>query len=177
MTAFPQGPWCRVFASYVKQISAPLLGLLLSLSLAKGQDPATVGQFSSVTSWPYVATHAHVLPTGKVLWWPQFGNGDNPQFWDPSTNTNSATVQTGANIFCAGHAFLADGQLIVAGGYVGNYKGIANAYRYNPFTNSWTRLPDMNNGRWYPTNTALPNGDMLGVRRYTRTRATKRMIS
>jgi hypothetical protein len=41
--------------------------------------------------------------------------------------------------------------------------GIANAYRYNPFTNSWTRLPDMNNKRWYPTNTTLPNGDMLVV--------------
>ena len=93
-----------------------------------------VGQWSPVTSWPYVAAHAHVLPTGKVLWSPQFGQGDHPYFWDPSTNTNSATVQTGANIFCAGHAFLADGQLLVAGGYAGNYVGIANAYRYNPFT-------------------------------------------
>src|SRR5690349_769897 len=130
---------------------------------AFAQDPATVGQFSSVTGWPYVAAHAHVLPTGKVLWSPQFGQGDNPTLWDPSTNTNSATLQTGGNIFCAGHAFLPDGELIVAGGYAGNYVGIPNAYRYNPFTNSWTRLPDMNDSRWYPTNTTLPNGDMLVV--------------
>ena len=122
-----------------------------------------VGQWSPVTIWPYVATHAHVLPTGKVIWWTQFANGDNPYLWDPSTNTNSAIVQAGANIFCSGHAFLPDGQLLVAGGHVGNYVGIANAYRYNPFTNSWTRLPDMNNKRWYPTNTTLPNGDMLVV--------------
>ena len=88
---------------------------------------------------------------------------DNPYFWDPSTNTNSATVQAGANIFCSGHAFLPDGQLVVAGGHVSNYVGLANAYRYNPFTNSWTRLPDMNNNRWYPTSTTLPNGDMLVV--------------
>ena len=54
-------------------------------------------------------------------------------------------------------------QLFVAGGHVSNYAGIANAYRYNPFTNSWTRLPDMNNGRWYPTSTTLPNGDVLVV--------------
>ncbi len=122
-----------------------------------------VGQWSPVTIWPYVATHAHVLPTGKVIWWPQFVNGDNPYLWDPSTNTNSAIVQAGANIFCSGHAFLPDGQLFVAGGHVNNYVGIANAYRYNPFTNSWTRLPDMNNKRWYPTSTTLPNGDMLVV--------------
>ena len=44
-----------------------------------------------------------------------------------------------------------------------NYVGIPNAYIYNPFTNNWTRLPDMNNGRWYPTNTTLPNGDVLVV--------------
>src|SRR5437868_13884566 len=126
-------------------IFGALLSTLSSVSVA--QDPATVGQFSSMTTWPYVAAHAHVLPTGKVLWSPQFGQGDNPYFWDPSTNTNSATVQAGANHFCSGHAFLPDGQLLVAGGYAGNYVGIANAYRYNPFTNSWTRLPDMNNSR------------------------------
>src|SRR5205823_9118565 len=138
-------------------------GAIICAPCASAQDPATVGQFSSVKSWPYVAAHAHVLPTGKVLWSPQFGQGDNPQLWDPSANTNSATVQAGANICSAGHAILPDGQLLVAGGYVGNYVGIANAYRYNPFTNSWTRLPDMNDKRWYPTNTTLPNGDMLVV--------------
>ena len=122
-----------------------------------------VGQWSPVTIWPYVATHAHVLPTGKVIWWTQFVNGDNPYLWDPSTNTNSAIVHAGANIFCSGHAFLPDGQLLVAGGHANNYVGLANAYRYNPFTNSWTRLPDMNNKRWYPTSTTLPNGDMLVV--------------
>ena len=147
------------------RISLPprLVFTLLLATSAAAQDPATVGQFSSVTTWPYVATHAHVLPTGQVIWWTQFANGDNPYFWDPSTNTNSATVQAGANIFCSGHAFLPDGQLFVAGGHVNNYVGIANAYRYNPFTNSWTRLPDMNNKRWYPTSTTLPNGDVLVV--------------
>ena len=41
--------------------------------------------------------------------------------------------------------------------------GLPNAYMYNPLDNTWTRLPDMNNGRWYPTNTTLPNGDMLVI--------------
>src|SRR4030095_10397994 len=82
-----------------KQLCGPLFALLLGISVVDAQDPATVGQFSSVTSWPYVACHAHVLPTGNVIWWPQFSSGDNPYFWDPSTNTNTPTVQSGANIF------------------------------------------------------------------------------
>jgi hypothetical protein len=32
---------------------------------------------------------------------------------------------------------------------------------YDPVANSWTAVPDMNQGRWYPTNTTLANGDVL----------------
>src|SRR6266536_445824 len=52
--------------------------LLLVSSVSLAQDPATVGKWSAVTPSPYVAAHAHVLPTGKVLWSPQFGKGDSP---------------------------------------------------------------------------------------------------
>src|SRR4029077_10435213 len=47
-----------------------LLSSLILASSAVGQGPATVGQWSAVMTWPYSAVHAHVLPTGKVLWWP-----------------------------------------------------------------------------------------------------------
>lgn len=97
-------------------------------------------------TWPYLNVHAHVLPTGKVLWWPSFDNGDNPTLWDPFTNTNTALTHAGANIFCSGHAFLANGQLFVAGGHINNFVGLPNAYTYNPLNDTWTRLPDMNNG-------------------------------
>jgi Domain of unknown function (DUF1929)/Glyoxal oxidase N-terminus/Fibronectin type III domain len=135
----------------------------IAVSSASAQDPATVGEFSPVMSWPYKTCHAHLLPTGKVLWWPAFGQGDNPTLWNPSTNTNTPLAHAGANIFCSGHAFLPNGQLVVAGGHVNNFVGLPNAYRYNPLNDSWIRLPDMNNGRWYPTNTTLPNGDMLVI--------------
>src|SRR5229473_637032 len=144
-----------------------LLSLLISLFFAasslRAQNSATVGQFSSVMTWPYQAVHAHVLPTGKVIWWSSFDNGYYPYLWDPSANTNTAAPQAGTNIFCSGHAFLSNGQLFVAGGHNGNYVGLPNARTYNPFNNTWTQLPNMNNGRWYPTNTTLPNGDMLVV--------------
>ena len=135
----------------------------IAVSSASAQDPGTVGQFSSVTTWPYIATHAHLFPTGKVLWWPP-GNGDNPTLWNPSTNTNTPATHVGVNIFCSGFSSLANGQLLVAGGQqISNWLGIPNAYTYNPLNDTWTRLPDMNNGRWYPTSTTLPNGDMLVI--------------
>src|SRR5438874_2592761 len=137
------------------------LDSLILASSAPAQDPATVGQWSAVTSWPYLAIHAHVLPNGKVMWWPGFTNGDNPTLWDPSTGTNTPLAKAGANIFCSGHAFLPDGTLLVAGGHVMDYVGIPSTNNYDPFSGSWTRLPDMNNGRWYPTNTTLATGDVL----------------
>src|SRR4026208_507354 len=82
---------------------------------ASAQDPGTVGQFSSVMSWPYIATHAHLFPTGKVLYWPPT-NGDNPTLWNSSTNTNTAATPGGAKIFCPGFASLVNGRLLVAGG-------------------------------------------------------------
>jgi galactose oxidase len=135
----------------------------IAVSFASAQNPATVGQFSSVTTWPYVATHAHLFPTGKVLYWPPT-DGDNPTLWDLSTNTNTSAAHVGANIFCSGFSSLANGQLLVAGGQqISNWIGLPNAYTYNPWSDTWTRLPDMNDRRWYPTNTTLPNGDVLVI--------------
>lgn len=120
-----------------------------------------VGQWSPVMTWPYEAIHAHLLPTGEALYWNKGKTADmiHPTFWNPATNASTAATDPAANIFCSGEAFLPDGRLLVAGGHVHDYVGLPDAY--SPFTNSWTHLPDMNNGRWYPTNTALPNGDVL----------------
>src|SRR5437867_11273431 len=121
MTAFPLGsPRCRLFVFHVKQISAPLLGLLLTLSLVDGQDTATVGEWSPVLTWPYEAIHAHVLPTGKVMFWT---GGDNSELWHPATNTVTSTAASGANIVCSGYALLHDGWLLVSGGPGGIWEG------------------------------------------------------
>jgi hypothetical protein len=41
--------------------------------------------------------------------------------------------------------------------------GFPYASIYNPSSNSWTQVPNMQDARWYPTNTTLPNGDVLVV--------------
>lgn len=69
----------------------------------------------------------------------------------------------GYNIFCTGHSHLSDGRLLVTGGHITNGNGLPDASLYNAFNNTWTRLADMNNGRWYPTNVTLANGEALTI--------------
>ena len=133
-------------------------GFILSSSAIAQNN--VVGEWSPVMTWPYEAIHAHVLSTGKVLFWTR---ADHSQFWDPANNTITSAAGSGANIFCSGHAFLSDGKLLVAGGHVSSWVGLPSAYIYSQFNGTWTQLPDMNNGRWYPTNITLPNGDVLVV--------------
>lgn len=69
------------------------------------------------------AIHAVMLPTGKVLLIAGSGN-DRQQFeagtfesliYDPATG-DSRLLETPEDLFCAGHAFLPNGNLLVAGG-------------------------------------------------------------
>src|SRR5438046_2321950 len=100
----PQPGRDRSKRSFIHLIRCALIGAFLSIlaSVSVAQDPATVGQFSSVMTWPYEAIHAHLLPTRKVIFWTR---GDHSQLWDPATNTVTAAAASGANIFCSGHAF------------------------------------------------------------------------
>jgi hypothetical protein len=141
-----------------------LLGALAGVSPrahAQNQNPAAVGQFSSIMSWPFNATHAVLLPSGNVFWWASFANGDKPQIWNPTTNTNTAVIPAGYDIFCGGHSLTENGQVFVTGGESTIGAGVANASLYDPVAGSWTFLPEMNAGRWYPTNTVLANGDVV----------------
>ncbi|HEY3065602.1 MAG TPA: galactose oxidase-like domain-containing protein, partial [Methylomirabilota bacterium] len=135
-----------------------------------GQTNIT-GQWQTVTPLPptpqgaaYYPVHSHFLPTGKVMIWSGDGGisgDDTTRVWDPATGNVSALAMPGYNTFCVGHDFLADGRLFVVGGHIDNNVGLPNASIYDPFANAWTRLPNMNAGRWYPTATLLGNGDVL----------------
>ena len=79
-----------------------------------------------VASWPI---HQIVLPTGKVLWLTPADDheeGGRAYLWDPVTRQSRRVdaprvryddgVTRPANLFCSGHAALADGRILVAGG-------------------------------------------------------------
>jgi hypothetical protein len=138
---------------------------LLAAALPSGAMAQSTGQWALGPNLPWYPVHAHLLPDGQVMMWPgdQGISGNDPRAWNPSTGAITSLAKPGFDVFCTGHSFLPDGRLFVAGGHISNHVGLREASIYNPFNNSWTRQPQMNAGRWYPTNVTLPNGDVLVV--------------
>ena len=127
-------------------------------------DPITLqttaselGQWTAPITWPIVAIHTMLLPDGRVL---AINRIQNPQVWDPATGTFKS-VPAPANLFCAGHALLPDGRVFLAGGHIDDGKGLPNLTIFSGVTDTWTSLPAMSRGRWYPTTTVLGNGDVV----------------
>jgi hypothetical protein len=141
-----------------------VLSLLWPAAAARAQtaDPAAVGRWGPLQTWPASLTHAHLLPTGKVLVFGEFDQGhDAPLLFDPATGALGRAAHADYNVFCAGHSFLPDGRLLVTGGHVHSHVGESEARIYDPWADAWSPVPDMNDRRWYPTNTTLGTGEVL----------------
>jgi hypothetical protein len=124
-------------------------------------DPAVLGRWDPVFTFPNVAIHTHVLPNGRVLMWGRRkpGNPDldvvscTPFVWNPAAPLNPPDPQnpaappaavtiptaqprdtkgTRVNLFCSGHAFLPDGRLLVVGGHIKDSDGLNQATTYTP---------------------------------------------
>ncbi len=139
------------------------LGLLVLPVVGAAQDRAVMGAWSPVVDWPLSAVHTHLLPTGKVMFSSEFADGAKMYSWDPSSDVLTRLPDAPYNIFCAGHAYLPDGRLLLAGGHISDDHGLADASLFDPWSQQLIRLPDMNAGRWYPTVTGLENGDLVVV--------------
>jgi galactose oxidase len=155
---------------------------------------ASFGRWGPLFALPNVAIHASLLPTGKVLMWGRRGAPDGsldehvttPFIWDPApANPTAEERETGrvigvtdaprdtqgatVNLFCAGHAFLPDGRLLVVGGHERDSIGIDQATIFDPYgvpgsdRGTWTAVAAMHSRRWYPTAMTLPDGDVLVV--------------
>src|SRR4051794_39673265 len=59
-----------------------------------------------------------------------------------------------------GNAFLPDGKLLVAGGHVTGERSLFQ-FVASEGGGSWQQLPNLPEGRWYPTCTALPDGSVF----------------
>jgi hypothetical protein len=128
-----------------------------SVTVTALPQSAVAGEWSSVMPSPIVQLHLHLLANGRVLSW---GHGGSPQVWDPATGSFTAAPSPSL-LFCTGHTFLPDGRLLVAGGHISNGHGLPNTNIFDPATGSWQAAAPMAAGRWYPTTTTLPNGEVL----------------
>src|SRR5262245_43409296 len=125
--------------------------------------PDQIGQWSAPSAWPMVAVHMILQPDGQVLAIDAWDAAVNTErLWDPTTG-NFTPVPYGRNLFCAGHVLLPDGRTLIVGGNIGGDDGLADTTIFDPKTNTYTRLPDMSVGRWYPTATVLPDGRVLAI--------------
>lgn len=145
--------------------AALIIAAVLSapLALRAQSDPSQIGQWTAVKNWPYRPIHAIVLPNGKVMFFSYYLEAVTPYLWDPATDTLKPSAPMDYSLFCAGHALLADGRLLMVSGHIADNVGYPYAALYDWKTDTWTRTPDIGLGRWYPTVTTLGNGDALVV--------------
>ncbi|HTE49223.1 MAG TPA: galactose oxidase-like domain-containing protein [Kofleriaceae bacterium] len=138
---------------------------LTNVSITYAADPAVVGQWAPLKSLPVIPIHSIMLPNQKILFWDRASAGTdiNPRLLNPD-GTVSLTPHPVLELFCGAHSLDAQGRAMIFGGHDGaDGFGLATAFAYDHATNAFTSLPPMNAGRWYPTNTALANGDTLVI--------------
>jgi hypothetical protein len=129
-------------------------------------DEARVGKWGPKVDWTIVPLHMNLMPSGKILAW---GKTDvppdtmgMPRIWDPAAGPPSTArmIEVDTMLFCAGHALMPDGRLMVAGGHLKDDRGIPTTYFFSA-DGTAQKGPDMAHGRWYPTVTVLEDGRLL----------------
>jgi galactose oxidase len=165
-------------AGVTRELRVDLAGKAKVLDTSSTSNPAESGSWSRVRRWPVIAVNAHLLPNGKVLSWEEGEARFDPRageitgfaeasVWDPATDTFTDVRNSTTNVFAGGHAFLADGRLLVTGGQsIRNLRFPRGTPHTNVFDyrrNRWQRVQNMRAGRWYPTATTLANGEVLSV--------------
>jgi plastocyanin len=121
------------------------------------------GEWEQLADLDIFVVHAAMLHTGKVLLWSGTAEVGDPmvsRLWDPATDNRTAQAY-GEDLFCSGHAFLSDGRLCVAGGAPAG--SLRSTHIFDPTAETWTKVADMNEARWYPTVLTLPDGRILAA--------------
>lgn len=143
---------------------------LMALASAELYDPAT-GLWSP-TGDMLTARERHtatLLPSGKVLVTggaatDQGAALDSAEIYDPDTGTWTATANMpSAALLHRATLLAASGKVLITGGTSGNISSPPgkSAVLYDPATETWIPVADMNQARNLPTATLLPSGKVL----------------
>jgi Domain of unknown function (DUF1929) len=127
---------------------------------------------------PVRGIHTVVLKNGNVLI--VAGSGNNLDDFAAGTFTSAVyqprtgtfiNVPTPTDLFCSGHVQLPDGRVLIMGGNKAypaadgshGYEGLKDSYIFDPNTNSYSKANDLSSGAWYPSATAMGNGDVISL--------------
>jgi len=121
--------------------------------------PDVDGFWEEIVDVGQMAIHAIHLPTGKLLFWGYNVGGPQPgaiagKLYDADANVGTA-IELPHPAFCGGHTHLADGKILIAGGFG---RTATESVTYDPFTNTWGPIIKMYAGRYYPTLTTIADG-------------------
>lgn len=137
-------------------------------------DPSVFGSWQRTSyNLPMRAIHATLLRTGKVLLLAGSGNTSSAftagsfkaGLLNPSTGSYKA-VDPPYDMFCAGHAQLPNGNILIVGGTVAyrtataDWKGSKRVYEFDVASERWIARKSMAHGRWYPSSIQAPSGNV-----------------
>ncbi|MBX7207142.1 MAG: DUF1349 domain-containing protein [Verrucomicrobiaceae bacterium] len=129
-------------------------------------DSSSLGEWSSLINWtPHIPVSAANLPDGRVL---TFASNQRTSFpagveftyaatWNPATGAFQEFNNSTHDMFCGGITLMPDGRVMVNGGR--NETPYVSIFDWR--NNTWTRVQNMNGGRWYNTSVSLPNGNVF----------------
>ena len=125
------------------------------------------GEWGPVISWPHIPVSAATLPDGRILSWasnqrdafPVAGDFTFAATWDPNSGQFQELNHNQHDMFCGHTVMLEDGRVMVNGGR----KTVRDTSTFDFATNSWQRIDNMVDPRWYPTTVALPNDRVFTV--------------
>jgi Domain of unknown function (DUF1929) len=149
-----------------------------------------------------VAIHAALLPTSEVVYFggDEFSEAENKahdvnhtRLFDCNTGKDRRIGSPATDVFCCGHAILADGRLLVAGGtedfaidpkstdpHAGHFTGLHECWTFSSSSEAWTKVASLTSngvlaasgfvagkgppgGRWYPMLVTIGTGDVLAM--------------
>lgn len=144
----------------------------------------------------HMAIHAALVETGEIVYFGGWFQSSGFYRFDVRSEAISTEFEQGpdpaaplvpdTDLFCSGHAFLADGRLLVVGGELptpsegedlhghGGMSGGGEraCWVYRPSSRTWTQVADLNldphgdlfsGGRWYPGVATLFDNQVLAV--------------
>ena len=137
------------------------------LNSAELYDPAnrTWSRTVNLNTTRYLHT-ATLLPSGKVLiaggiiGGPPYNPVNSAELYDPATGTWSYTGNLNQSRFGHTATLLANGQVLIAGGWGGN-SALNKAELYDPVIGTWSSIGNLNIARYDHTATLLENGKVL----------------